>query len=146
MNGEECSFDTTISITMDDLVESLKLKVLSYYIVLCWNNVGDSSVWDEDMISKLIDEGENKTHPLFQLRILQMLTNAFERLDEILEYSNRDKIITIDGRKLSENIIEKIKYDILQMIGSFECVLSFSNEKIEVEEYSYCKINRYNVE
>ena len=134
MNGKDGPFDRDINITIDDLVESLKLKIISYYLVLRWKNINDSNPWDKDIIKKMIESNELTTHPLYQLRIFQMLSNSFERLDELLELSNRDKIRTSDGKYLTEKNIKEIKNDIWQMIGSFESVLMIKNEKLNEDD------------
>lgn len=106
-----------------------------------------------------------------------MLSNAFQRLDELLELSNKDKIRTSDGKYITKTIIEEIKNDVLNMIASFEYVLLFADEDVNEDnirekfidvvkdvdddikncfkawsqisgiltEYSYCKINKYNI-
>ncbi|MFR5132456.1 MAG: M48 family metalloprotease [Terrisporobacter sp.] len=178
MNGLNGPFDTKLNIKMDDLVESLKLKVVSYYLALRWNYIEDNKSWNEDLIKKVIESESFKTHPLYQLRIFQMLTNAFDRLDKMLELSQKDKITTIDGKSLTKNIILNIKDDILNMIGSFESVFVFKNKNMNtddiilkftkiiklvegdmkkcfklwpeisriLQEYNYCKLNKYNIE
>lgn len=177
MNGKEGPFGVNINITIDDLVESLKLKVISYYIVLRWKNINDDNPWNKGIIKKMIELNKLNTHPLYQLRIFQMLSNAFQRLDELLELSNKDKIRTSDGKYITKTIIEEIKNDVLNMIASFEYVLLFADEDVNEDnirekfidvvkdvdddikncfkawsqisgiltEYSYCKINKYNI-
>lgn len=177
MNGEKGPFDKKLNIVISDLVESLKLKVVAYYMALRWTSIKDASVWDENVVEKYNSSGVVKKHPPFQLRLFQMLINAFKRLDEILEFSNRDGIITKDNKRLTKEIVNNIKDNILEMIASFESVYGITTEAIEVkdmlvkfekimirakedinktfklwpeisemlENYSYCKINVYNI-
>lgn len=177
MNGEKGPFDKKLNIVISDLVESLKLKVVAYYMALRWTSIKDASVWDENVVEKYNSSGVVKKHPPFQLRLFQMLINAFERLDEILEFSNRDGIITKDNKRLTKEIVNNIKDNILEMIASFESVYGITTEVMEVkdmlvklkkimirakedinktfklwpeisemlENYSYCKINVYNI-
>ena len=177
MNGEKGPFDKKLNIVISDLVESLKLKVVSYYMVLRWTSIKDSFVWDENIVEKYNSSESVKNHPPFQLRVFQMLINAFKRLDEILEFSNRDGIITKDNKRLTKEIVNNIKDNILEMIASFESVYGITTEVMEVkdmlvklkkimirakedinktfklwpeisemlENYSYCKINVYNI-
>lgn len=177
MNGEKGPFDKKLNIVISDLVESLKLKVVAYYMALRWTSIKDASVWDENVVEKYNSSGVVKKHPPFQLRLFQMLINAFKRLDEILEFSNRDGIITKDNKRLTKEIVNNIKDNILEMIASFESVYGITTEVMEVkdmlvklkkimirakedinktfklwpeisemlENYSYCKINVYNI-
>ena len=134
MNGEKGPFDKKLNIVLSDLVESLKLKVVSYYMVLRWTSIKDSFVWDENIVEKYNSSESVKNHPPFQLRVFQMLINAFERLDEILEFSNRDGIITKDNKRLTKEIVNNIKDNILEMIASFESVYGITTEAIEVKD------------
>lgn len=177
MNGEKGPFDKKLNIVISDLVESLKLKVVAYYMALRWTSIKDASVWDENVVEKYNSSGVVKKHPPFQLRLFQMLINVFKRLDEILEFSNRDGIITKDNKRLTKEIVNNIKDNILEMIASFESVYGITTEVMEVkdmlvklkkimirakedinktfklwpeisemlENYSYCKINVYNI-
>ena len=177
MNGEKGPFDKKLNIVISDLVESLKLKVVAYYMALRWTSIKDASVWDENVVEKYNSSGVVKKHPPFQLRLFLMLIIAFERLDEILEFSNRDGIITKDNKRLTKEIVNNIKDNILEMIASFESVYGITTEVMEVkdmlvklkkimirakedinktfklwpeisemlENYSYCKINVYNI-
>ena len=177
MNGEKGPFDKKLNIVISDLVESLKLKVVAYYMALRWTSIKDASVWDENVVEKYNSSGVVKKHPPFQLRLFQMLINAFKRLDKILEFSNRDGIITKDNKRLTKEIVNNIKDNILEMIASFESVYGITTEVMEVkdmlvklkkimirakedinktfklwpeisemlENYSYCKINVYNI-
>ena len=177
MNGEKGPFDKKLNIVISDLVESLKLKVVAYYMALRWTSIKDASVWVENVVEKYNSSGVVKKHPPFQLRLFQMLINAFKRLDEILEFSNRDGIITKDNKRLTKEIVNNIKDNILEMIASFESVYGITTEVMEVkdmlvklkkimirakedinktfklwpeisemlENYSYCKINVYNI-
>lgn len=63
-----------------------------------------------------------------------MLINAFKRLDEILEFSNRDGIITKDNKRLTKEIVNNIKDNILEMIASFESVYGITTEVMEVKD------------
>ena len=134
MNGEQGPFDKKLNIVISDLVESLKLKVVAYYMALRWTSIKDASVWDENVVEKYNSSGVVKKHPPFQLRLFQMLINAFKRLDEILEFSNRDGIITKDNKRLTKEIVNNIKDNILEMIASFESVYGITTEVMEVKD------------
>lgn len=134
MNGEKGPFDKKLNIVISDLVESLKLKVVAYYMALRWTSIKDASVWDENVVEKYNSSGVVKKHPPFQLRLFQMLINAFKRLDEILEFSNRDGIITKDNKRLTKEIVNNIKDNILEMIASFESVYGITTEVMEVKD------------
>ena len=134
MNGEKGPFDKKLNIVISDLVESLKLKVVAYYMALRWTSIKDASVWDENVVEKYNSSGVVKKHPPFQLRLFQMLINAFKRLDEILEFSNRDGIITKDNKRLTKEIVNNIKDNILEMIEIFESVYGITTEVMEVKD------------
>ena len=104
LNGKEGPFDRNIDINLDDLIEHLELKVFAYYTVLRWKSLEDEAIWDNDVVK----EENYSSHPKIQLRIMQMLINAFQRLDEILDMSNMNNITTKDNKRLTKEIIENI--------------------------------------
>ena len=116
-------FDRNLNITINDLIDHLELKVFAYYTVLRWQSLDNESIWDNDVVKK----EEQSSHPKIQLRIIQTIINAFERLDEILVMSDKDGITTKDNKKLTKDMIEDIKRNILQMIADFENV--YANTK-----------------
>lgn len=129
MDGIEGPFDRNIDVSLDDLIEHLELKIFAYYTVLRWKSLDDESIWDGDIV-----EEENTTgHPQIQLRIMQMLINAFQRLDEILDMSVKDNIVTKDNKKLTFEIIQDIKKNVLQMIADFENVYTKCEIKFDLD-------------
>lgn len=166
-------FDRKLNITINDLIEHLELKVFAYYTVLRWQSLDKESIWD----NAIVKEEEQSLHPKIQLRIIQTIVNAFQRLDQILVMSDKDGITTKDNKKLTKDIIKNIKRNILQMIADFENVYAdtkthFTLESMikrfeelsvvakeelkksyelwpdiskELEQYSYCNVNKYNI-
>lgn len=128
LDGVDGPFDRNINLTLDDLIEHLELKVFAYYTVLRWKSLEDEAIWDNDVVK----EENYSSHPKIQLRIMQMLINAFQRLDEILDMSNMNNITTKDNKRLTKEIIENIKMDILQMIADFENVYTKSKTHFDL--------------
>ena len=62
-----------------------------------------------------------------------MLINAFQRLDEILAMSDKDGITTKDNKRLTKDIIDDIKQNILQMITDFENVYANTKTNFTLE-------------
>ena len=122
-------FDRNIDINLDDLIEHLELKIFTYYLTLRWSSLDKEVVWDNEIIQE-----ENKMlHPKIQFRIMQMLINAFQRLDEILAMSDKDGITTKDNKRLTKDIIDDIKQNILQMITDFENVYANTKTNFTLE-------------
>ncbi|WP_343090253.1 hypothetical protein [Intestinibacter bartlettii] len=129
LNGIEGPFDRNIDINLDDLIEHLELKIFTYYLTLRWSSLDKEVVWDNEIIQE-----ENKMlHPKIQFRIMQMLINAFQRLDEILAMSDKDGITTKDNKRLTKDIIDDIKQNILQMITDFENVYANTKTNFTLE-------------
>lgn len=134
MDGVNGIFDTRLDITLNDLKESLTLKILSYYILLRWTSIKENSIWDKNVIKEYYSSENIPQHPPFQLRCLQMLNNAFNRLDELLEKCLIDQITTKDNKKISKDIIISIKEDILQMIVNFEDVFGLNENDTGIND------------
>ena len=109
---------TQLEITLDDLYQEMALSVFSIYMLFTWNYSKDMRIWSDSVMEKY--HRSNQDHLPYQLRAFNLINICCSRMEKLGIWSERDQIISADGKPITAIFMNDAFREALNMIDAFE--------------------------